>query len=120
MYLSHHLASHAAHPVRLSLFVASGTTASNYLQLKMVTILTYPPEYITIIPLLYSSGQLLQSVFGHKSLVTCLALDHDSGLCSSVGDGLVASGAHDATVLLWTWSGRLNRVVTQLRTSKSA
>ena len=68
---------------------------------------------------LFFTGQLLQSVFGHKSIVTCITLDTHSGLCSVPGDGLVASGSRDATVLLWAWSGRLNRIISPLSTSKS-
>ena len=35
---------------------------------------------------------------------------------SLANDGLVATGSHDVTVLLWKWSGKLNRVVSQLHT----
>lgn len=34
------------------------------------------------------------------------------------GDGIIATGSHDVTVLLWKWSGKLNRVVSQLKTQQ--
>ena len=61
-------------------------------------------------------GVSLQSVFGHRGIVTCIDFSLDKGLGSFPGDGLVATGSHDVTVLLWKWSGRLNRVVSQLQT----
>lgn len=60
-------------------------------------------------------GQLLQSVFGHRGVVTCISYSQDDGLCAVGGDGIIATGSHDVTVLLWKWSGKLNRVVSQLR-----
>ena len=43
--------------------------------------------------------------------MTCITLSPEIGLFGTPGDGLIASGSHDATVLLWRWSGRENKVV---------
>ncbi len=57
------------------------------------------------------TGKMLQSVFGHMGIVTCVDFSPECGLHGNQGDGLIATGSHDATVLLWRWCGRLNRVV---------
>ena len=54
---------------------------------------------------------MLQSVFAHRDIVTCITFSPEVGLFGTPGDGLIASGSHDATVLLWRWSGRENKVV---------
>lgn len=43
--------------------------------------------------------------------MTCITFTPEVGLFGTPGDGLIASGSHDATVLLWRWSGRENKVV---------
>lgn len=53
---------------------------------------------------------MLQSVFGHRGIVTCVDYSPESGLHGNKGDGLIGSGSQDTTVLLWKWSGRMNRV----------
>ena len=68
--------------------------------------------------ILYNAGQLLQSVFGHRGVVTCISYAQSEGLCSVNGDGIIATGSHDVTVLLWKWSGKLKRVVSQLNTQQ--
>ena len=60
----------------------------------------------------------MQSVFGHRGVVTCVSYSQDEGVCSVGGDGIIATGSHDVTVLLWKWSGKLNRVVSQLKTQQ--
>ena len=52
------------------------------------------------------AGRMLQSIFGHQDIVTCITFCPERGLYGIPGDGLIASGSHDATVLLWRWSGR--------------
>ena len=49
---------------------------------------------------------MLQSIFGHRDIVTCITFCPERGLYGIPGDGLIASGSHDATVLLWRWSGK--------------
>lgn len=56
----------------------------------------------------YSTGKLTQCVFGHWDVVTCLAYSRHVGLIG--GDALVVSGSRDATVLVWRWSEKLQRV----------
>ncbi|CAM9528017.1 unnamed protein product [Lampetra planeri] len=48
------------------------------------------------------TGRLKQAMFGHWDVVTCLARSE----VGVGGDCYVASGSRDATVLLWSWSGR--------------
>ena len=57
---------------------------------------------------LCSIGKLTQCVFGHWDVVTCLAYSRHVGLTG--GDALVVSGSRDATVLVWRWSEKLQRV----------
>ena len=47
-------------------------------------------------------------MFGHWDVVTCLAYSRHVGLTG--GDAFVVSGSRDATVLVWRWSERLQRV----------
>lgn len=53
-------------------------------------------------------GKLTQCVFGHWDVVTCLAYSRHVGLTG--GDAFVVSGSRDATVLVWRWSERLQKV----------
>lgn len=53
-------------------------------------------------------------MFGHRGIVTCISFDAEAGLNNFSGDGLVATGSTDVTVLLWKWSGRQNRIISQL------
>jgi len=57
------------------------------------------------------SGAMIQSVFGHRRIISCVDFSAEEGLHGHGGEGLIATGSHDATVLLWRWSGRLQRVV---------
>lgn len=57
------------------------------------------------------SGKMVQSVFGHMGIVTCVDFSSEGGLHGNDGDGLIGTGSHDATVLLWRWSGKAGRVV---------
>ena len=57
-----------------------------------------------------SLGKLTQCVFGHKDVVTCLAYSCHGGLAGCHG-GIVVSGSRDATLLVWQWSERAQRVV---------
>ncbi|KAJ7388029.1 hypothetical protein OS493_040288, partial [Desmophyllum pertusum] len=57
---------------------------------------------------LADSGKLTQCVFGHWDVVTCLAYSRHVGLTG--GDAFVVSGSRDATVLVWRWSMRFQRV----------
>ena len=58
---------------------------------------------------------MVQSVFGHHNIVTCISYSPQFGFPGSfsavTGDGLVASGSLDATVLIWQYSARVQRIV---------
>ena len=54
---------------------------------------------------------MVHSVFGHRGIVSCIAYCPEKGLCGSEGCGFIASGSHDATVLLWRWSGKQDGVL---------
>lgn len=60
------------------------------------------------LPLFFFTGKLTQCVFGHWDVVTCMAYSRHVGLTG--GDALVVSGSRDATVLVWRWNERLQRV----------
>ena len=70
-------------------------------------------------PLPSPSGDMLQSVFGHRHIVSCVDFSPKEGCHAHFGAGLISTGSHDTTVLLWRWSGRLNRVVGSLAQSQS-
>ena len=57
----------------------------------------------------FSAGKLTQCIFGHWDVVTCLAYSRHMGLTG--GEAIVVSGSRDATVLVWRWSERVQRVV---------
>ncbi|XP_043237730.1 neurobeachin-like isoform X3 [Amphibalanus amphitrite] len=48
------------------------------------------------------TGRIVQIVFGHFGVVTCLARSE----CNILSDCYVASGAEDCSVLLWHWNAR--------------
>lgn len=66
------------------------------------------PDFLFVNVVSYSAGKLTQCVFGHWDVVTCLAYSRHVGLIG--GDALVVSGSRDATVLVWRWSEKLQRV----------
>ena len=45
---------------------------------------------------------ILQIIFGHYGVVTCLARSE----CNITSDCYIASGSEDCTVLLWHWNAR--------------
>lgn len=50
------------------------------------------------------SGKMIQVVFGHWDVVTCLARSE-----SYIGGNCyILSGSRDATLLLWYWNGKTN------------
>ena len=65
------------------------------------------------------TGDMLQTVFGHRHIVSCVDFSPEEGCHAHMGAGLISTGSHDATVLLWRWSGRLNRVVGSLSQTQS-
>ena len=52
------------------------------------------------------SGRLVQVVYGHKGLVTCLARSE----CNIAADFYLVSGSQDCSVLLWTWNAKYSVV----------
>ena len=67
---------------------------------------------------LHPPGTMMQSVFGHRHIVSCVDFSAKEGLHGRMGEGLIATGSHDATILLWRWCGRTNRVVGSLSHSQ--
>ena len=43
---------------------------------------------------------MVHSVFEHRGIVSCIAYCQEKGFCGTEGCGFIASGSHDATVLL--------------------
>ena len=43
--------------------------------------------------------------------MTCIAFSVERGVWSAPGSGVLATGSHDATVLVWRWCGKQRRVV---------
>lgn len=64
------------------------------------------------------TGDMIQTVFGHRGIVTCVNFSHEDGLHGNKGNGLIGTGSQDTTVLLWKWSGRQNRVIGPLSESQ--
>lgn len=55
---------------------------------------------------LYVTGKLMQVVFGHWDVVTCLGRSE-----SYIGGNCyILSGSRDATLLLWYWNGKTNSI----------
>ena len=53
------------------------------------------------------TAKIVQIVFGHFGLVTCLARSE----CNITSDCYIASGSDDCTVLLWHWNARAQSIV---------
>ena len=53
------------------------------------------------------SAKIVQIVFGHYGVVTCLSRSE----CNITSDCYVASGSADCTVLLWHWNARTQTIV---------
>lgn len=53
------------------------------------------------------SAKIVQIVFGHYGVVTCLARSE----CNIASDCYIASGSEDCTVLLWHWNARSQSIV---------
>ncbi|XP_065829708.1 lipopolysaccharide-responsive and beige-like anchor protein isoform X2 [Oscarella lobularis] len=62
----------------------------------------------------FDTGRLIQSVFGHRAVVSCLAYSPRYGPpgtpAAVSGDGVVATGSRDTTVLVWRWSASSQRI----------
>lgn len=54
-----------------------------------------------------SSAKIVQIVFGHYGVVTCLSRSE----CNITSDCYIASGSADCTVLLWHWNARTQSIV---------
>lgn len=53
------------------------------------------------------AAKIVQIIFGHFSVVTCLARSE----CNITSDCYIASGSADCTVLLWHWNARTQSIV---------
>lgn len=53
------------------------------------------------------AAKIVQIVFGHYGVVTCLSRSE----CNITSDCYIASGSADCTVLLWHWNARSQTVV---------
>lgn len=73
-----------------------------------ITTVSHLPFLVSVFFLFIFLGKLTQCVFGHWDVVTCLAYSRHVGLVG--GDAFVVSGSRDATVLVWRWNERLQRV----------
>lgn len=61
---------------------------------------------LTLIFLCFAA-KIVQIVFGHYGVVTCLSRSE----CNITSDCYIASGSADCTVLLWHWNARSQTVV---------
>ena len=52
--------------------------------------------------------------------MTCIAFSGEHGVWSAPGSGLLATGSHDATVLVWRWCGKQRKVVGSLGGGRSS
>lgn len=60
----------------------------------------------SVIIIIIISGRLIQVVFGHWDVVTCLVRSE-----SYIGGNCyILSGSRDATLLLWYWNGKSNSI----------
>ena len=56
----------------------------------------------------FSLGKLVQCIFGHWDVVTCLAYSDDE---LTLANAIIVSGSADATVLVWIWDHKRHRVI---------
>ncbi|KAL5271329.1 hypothetical protein ACHWQZ_G001835 [Mnemiopsis leidyi] len=60
------------------------------------------------------SGKQVQSMFGHRDLVTCISVTESNISLhiphTRLADGIIVTGSRDATVCVWDWNGKLQRV----------
>jgi len=61
------------------------------------------------------SGKQIQAMFGHRDLVTCLSISESKATLHTpptrLSDAIIVTGSRDATVCVWDWSGRAQRVM---------
>lgn len=77
-------------------------------------VVTMDAKYIILCPFydnsfrVYSteSGRITQIVYGHKSIVTCIARSE----CNMAADFYIVSGSQDCSVLLWTWNAKYSQI----------
>lgn len=77
-------------------------------------VVTIDAKYIIMCPFydnsfrVYSTetGRLVQIIYGHKGIVTCLARSE----CNIASDFYLVSGSKDCSVLLWTWNAKYSLV----------
>lgn len=94
-------------PPSSTLFTSSPLLPSSLsLPSPPITLLLHPSPSSPVL-----TGSMVHSVFGHRGIVSCIAYCPEKGLCGSEGCGFIASGSHDATVLLWRWSGKQDGVL---------
>jgi len=56
---------------------------------------------------LLSAGNVVQTVFGHYDVVTCIARSE----CNVSQDCYVVTGSKDCTVMVWHWSTKQQRIL---------
>lgn len=56
-----------------------------------------------------SLGKLHQCVFGHWDVVTSLSYAIDA-IGNNINDAVVVSGSRDATLLVWHWNDKQQRI----------
>jgi len=61
----------------------------------------------SIIHILIFLAKIVQIVFGHYGVVTCLSRSE----CNITSDCYIASGSSDCTILLWHWNARSQTIV---------
>lgn len=77
-------------------------------------VVTMDGKYIILCPFydnsfrVYSTetGRITQIVYGHKSVVTCIARSE----CNIASDFYIVSGSQDCSVLLWTWNAKYSQI----------
>lgn len=84
-----------------------------YCECSTLWLIDLPPIFISLstlslsFSLLRPAAKIVQIVFGHFGVVTCMARSE----CNITSDCYIASGSADCTVLLWHWNARTQSIV---------
>ena len=62
---------------------------------------------LRVLLVVVDAAKLQQTIFGHYDVVTCLTRSETY----IAGDCYFVTGSRDATLMLWYWSGRRNRII---------
>lgn len=94
------------------------STDSGFYQVVAVTYLLYKfwsSNFIHLFFITFLAAKIVQIVFGHYGVVTCLARSE----CNITSDCYIASGSEDCTVMLWHWNAKTQSIAGDVSASNN-